>query len=82
MNATTSGWVIFIVALGMMSGLLANDVAKLTNWNQAFAPAFVAVIMAHFGSVVVAFIGGKLIPETRDGLRTRATDTLVEGDKK
>lgn len=66
MNQTTSGWVIFIVALGMMSGLLANDVAKLTIWGDAVKPAFVAIVMAHFGTVVVAFIGGKLIPSDRD----------------
>lgn len=65
MNQTTSGWVIFIIALGMMCGLLSNDVAKLTSWNGAFQPAFVAIVMAHFGTVVVAFIGGKLIPSDR-----------------
>lgn len=74
MDKTTGGWVVFIVALGMMSGLLANDVAKLTQWNQALSPSFVAVVMAHFGTVVVAFIGGKLIPESRNGQRTRVTD--------
>lgn len=66
MNQTTSGWVIFIVALGMMCGLMANDVAKLTIWGDAVKPAFVAIVMAHFGTVVVAFIGGKLIPSDRD----------------
>ena len=79
MNQTTSGWLVFIVALGMMSGLMANDVAKLTTWNGAFAPAFVAVIMAHFGAVITAFIGGKLIPEARSTKLTRKDDKNGNG---
>ena len=75
MNQTTSGWIVFIVALGMMCGLMANDVGKLTSWNGALAPQFIAVVMAHFGSVVVAFVGGKMIPESRNDKKTR------EGDK-
>lgn len=74
-NATTTGWTIFIAALGMMMGLMAPEVAKLATWGAAFAPGFVAVIMLHFSIVVMAFIGGKMIPETRpDGLMTRASD--------
>lgn len=75
MDKTTSGWIVFIVALGMMSGLLATDVGKLTQWNQALTPAFIAVVMAHFGVVITAFIGGKLIPENRNPtMRERASD--------
>lgn len=62
MNNTTAGWITFIAALGMMCGLLSNDVAKLTTWGQATSPSFVAILMAHFGVVIMAFIGGKLIP--------------------
>jgi len=74
MNKSTSGWVLFIVALGMMSSLMAADVGKLVNWQGATTPAFVALIMAHFGTVVVAFVAGKLIPESRNGKQTRKDD--------
>lgn len=75
MSKTTAGWIIFIAALGMMCSLMATDVGKLQDWNEAAKPAFVAVVMAHFGAVVTAFIGGKLIPENRNGKeRTRKTD--------
>lgn len=81
MNKTTAGWTTFIVALGMMCGLLASDVGKLTSWNQAIQPAFVAIVMAHFGAIVLAFSGGKMIPTTREpGMKTRSTD-IPEGDK-
>lgn len=75
MNQTTSGWILFVVALGMMCGLLSSDVGKLTDWNGAIKPGFIAQVMAHFGTVVLAFVGGKLIPESRDNKLTR------EGDK-
>lgn len=75
MNKTTAGWTTFIVALGMMCGLLSSDLGKLTSWTQAYQPAFIAVIMAHFAVVVLAFTGGKMIPEARDNTdRTRAGD--------
>ncbi len=71
----TGGWITFIAALGMMCGLLAADVAKLNSWGQAVSPSFVSVVMAHFGAVVVAFIGGKMVPAARDGSkRTRSSD--------
>lgn len=65
MNKTTGGWTIFIIALGMMCGLLSSDVGKLTSWNEAVKPQFVAIFMAHFGTVILAFIGGKQIPPDR-----------------
>lgn len=74
MNKTTSGWVLFIVALGMMSSLMAADVGKLVSWSGASTPAFISIVMAHFGTVVVAFVAGKLIPESRNGSKTRLDD--------
>ena len=74
MNKTTAGWVTFIAALGMMCGLLSADVATLKSWHDAFTPAFVALFMSHFAAVVMAFMGGKMIPESRDSQLTRSTD--------
>ncbi len=74
MNKSTSGWILFIVALGMMCGLMASDVGKLATWSGGTTPAFVSIIMAHFSTVVLAFVAGKLIPETRNGQLTRKED--------
>lgn len=75
MDKTTAGWTTFIVALGMMCGLMASDVAKLTTWDQLYTPAFVAIVMSHFAATIVAFLGGKMIPTKRaQGMQTRATD--------
>lgn len=78
MNKTTSGWILFIVALGMMCGLMASDVAKLTDWNGVRAPAFIAIVMSHFSSVVVAFVAGKMIPDNRTNKLTRHDDDKGE----
>ena len=82
-SATTTGWTIFVAALGMMMGLMAPEVAKLATWGAAFAPGFVAVIMLHFSIVVMAFVGGKMIPENRPpGMQTRATDAVQTTSEK
>ena len=76
---TTTGWVIFIAALGMMFGMEAVEVSHLPNWQAANTPAFIGSLMAHFSAVAGAFVGGKLIPEQRDpGTHTRATDPKPE----
>jgi len=76
MTPTTSGWMIFITALGMMCGLLAPEIAKLTTVGQMIQPPFISVAFAHFATVVLAFMAGKMIPTERDPeRRTRAADT-------
>ena len=74
MNRTHAGWIGFLGCLGMMATLTYNDVAQLHNWGQIVSPAFVAIIMAHFGVVTGSFLAGKTIPENRNGRRTRSSD--------
>lgn len=75
MSQSTTGWVIFIGAIGMMCTLLSADIAKLASWGAAFSPAFVGIMLAHLGVVIAAFIGGKLIPVDRDpSTKTRSSD--------
>lgn len=65
-NKTTTGWVIFASALGMMATLLSNDIRALKTWNEVFQPGFIADALAHFGTVVAAFVAGKIIPSNGD----------------
>lgn len=67
MSKTTTGYTIFIAALGMMCTLLAGDVSNLTKWGDALDPAFVAGFMTHLGVVVAAFLGGKMLPTSPTG---------------
>lgn len=66
MTPTITGWTIFLAALGMMAGLLAVDVSKLSAWSDAVSPPFVGTVLAHFGVVIGAFVGGKLIPSGKE----------------
>lgn len=71
----TTGWIIFIAALGTMFGLVGIDMSKLTNWSDAATPFFVGTTFVHLGAVIGAFVGGKMIQPTRDaGMKTRSTD--------
>lgn len=62
MTQTHTGWIVFVAMLGMMAGLIAVDVRELESWSDARTPAFVGGALAHFGLVLGAFVGGKLIP--------------------
>tara|TARA_R110000868_G_scaffold97880_1_gene269359 strand:- start:1519 stop:1722 length:204 start_codon:yes stop_codon:yes gene_type:complete len=62
MTSTGKGWILFVAALGMMTTLMSVEVYDLMHWQEAVQPHFVAKIMVHFGTVVSAFVAGKLIP--------------------
>ena len=63
MTSQHTGWIILVSAGGMMAGLMANEVRELTSWGQATTPAFLAGFLAHFATVVAAFVAGRLIPK-------------------
>jgi hypothetical protein len=81
MNKTTAGWVVFVAAIGMMLGLLSVDVSQLKDLCEAYSPGFIGSTMGHISVVITAFIGGKLIPESRTSQLTRSSDLKMEGDK-
>lgn len=80
MTKTTAGWTIFILALGMMCGLLAVDLASIPSWDAATKPVFVASFLGHVSATIAAFFGGKLIPETRDSTTLGRASDKKEGD--
>jgi hypothetical protein len=62
MTRTSSGWILFIAGLGVMASLTANDIRDLEAWESATSPSFIGNMFAHFGAVITAFVGGKLLP--------------------
>jgi hypothetical protein len=77
--ATTTGWVVFVAAIGMMFGMLAVDIASLKEWSQMTTPTFVGTTIGHIAAVIGAFVGGKLIPEDRgESPQTRVNDPAVQ----
>ena len=59
-----TGYVVFLAALGVMAALVGNEVSTFQHWNQVLTPAFIGKTLIHVGTVVGAFVGGKLIPTT------------------
>ena len=62
MTQKQMGWTILAAALGSMFTLMAVDISQLSGWHEATTPAFVGSMVAHLGTVLGAFVGGKLIP--------------------
>ena len=62
MTNKQTGYIAFIAAIGMMLGLIALDIGKLSTWGEMTTPAFVAALLGHLASVITAFVGGKMIP--------------------
>lgn len=62
MKQAHMGWMIGVAALGMMLGLMGQEVADLMSWGEVFQPAFIGEMFLHASVVIAAFVGGKLIP--------------------
>lgn len=56
------GWTLLVASLGMLLILISADVKQLNSFDEAYTPLFIGNMLAHIGNVIMAFIGGKLIP--------------------
>ncbi len=81
-NNTSAGWIIFIAALGMMLGMMAIDIAQYMKWADALEPSNVGTLLGHLSSVIAAFVGGKLIPESRDKTTLSRSTDQKQGEEK
>jgi hypothetical protein len=62
MTNKTAGWTLAAASLGMMLLLISSDVKNLKDIHDVYSPWFIGNAMAHLGNVLMAFVGGKLIP--------------------
>lgn len=62
MTQQHTGYLIFVAAIGLMATMMAQDIQELGSWWDATTPNFIGTIIGHFGAVVGAFVGGKLLP--------------------
>lgn len=75
MNRYTMGWTIFVTMFGMMCISLGNDIKELKDANELYTVSFVGSALVHLGTVIGAFVGGKIMPENRNPKkRTRLGD--------
>ena len=56
------GNIVALAALGTALGLIGNEVAALQSWTPVLEPAFIGKTLIHLGTVVGAYVGGRLIP--------------------
>lgn len=61
MNNNTKGWAVLLAAIGMLLTSLATEIKDLESWVYISTPGFVASVMIHVGSVIGAFVSGKLM---------------------
>lgn len=66
MKQAHMGWMVGIGALGMMFGMIGQEVAALPSWGDAATPSFVGDMFLHASAVIAAFVGGRLIPTRAD----------------
>lgn len=62
MTNKIAGWVLGLAALGMMFGLMSIDFVQMKDLNEIKTPAFIGNQLGHIANVIMAFVGGKLIP--------------------
>lgn len=79
MNKTTTGWVVFLAAIGMMFGLLAVDIIALKEWADIYTTAFVGTFIGHISVTITAFIGGRLIPTAQEQARQTMAEVKAQG---
>lgn len=65
MTQRTTGWLFILAGFGMLAVNVSDGIADLDNWHGATTPQFFAMFLKQAGSVIMAAIGGKLLP-TRD----------------
>lgn len=60
------GNIVLIAALGMMCGLVGSEIGAFKSWGEATAPSFVGKLLLHASTVIGAYVGGRIIPTTKD----------------
>lgn len=58
------GGVVGLAAIGMLMSLLAVEVKDLSTWSEVWTPGFISSVMIHAGTVIAAFVSGKLIEKS------------------
>lgn len=57
-----AGWTLAVASVAMLCVLISADIKQLHSFNEAMTPFFLGNMLAHVGNVLMAFVGGKLIP--------------------
>lgn len=61
-NKKTAGYLVLVTALGMSFGLIGNEIKNVKDWAELFSPGFVGTTFIHMGTVIGAYVGGRITP--------------------
>lgn len=70
MSNKVIGWTLALASFGMLLILISADIKQLNSFSDALSPFFIGNMLAHIGNVIMAFVGGKLIPTEPQNQRT------------
>lgn len=65
MNRKSGGFIILIAAVGMLSGLIGNEISSLQSLAQITTTAFIGKTLIHISVVIGAYISGQMIPTAK-----------------
>lgn len=65
MDRKSGGFVVLIAAVGMLSGLLGNEISSLPTFAQVYTTAFIGKSLIHISTVIGAYIAGQMIPTAK-----------------
>lgn len=57
-----TGWILILSAFAMFVMGIAPTISDLTDWHGAGTPEIVGKLMTQLGTVILAAVGGKLLP--------------------
>lgn len=57
-----AGWTLGLASLGWVLILISADIKNLHTMDEVYTPSFISNMVGHVGNVIMAFVGGKLVP--------------------
>lgn len=66
MTQQQTGWLLILAAAGMLAINVSDAFADLESWHGATTPQFFAVALKQTGMVIMAALGGKLLPSIKE----------------
>lgn len=65
MTQKTGGIVLLVAAAGLLLVNISDVVVDLQNWHYATTPQFIGALLKQIGSVIMAALGGSLLPQPK-----------------
>lgn len=64
MTSRQTGWLLLLLAFGTLLMNVQGTITDLSEWHAATTPQFVGALLGQIGAVILAAVGGKLLPRS------------------